>query len=65
MEARVADDPGLSDRVCLAARGHGVLTRVLVGGGLQVSPALVIDTSALAELVDGLRAALDDGLASV
>jgi putrescine---pyruvate transaminase len=58
------DEPGLSDRVCLAARGHGVLTRVLVGGGLQISPALVIDAAGLAELVDGLRAALDDGAAA-
>jgi putrescine---pyruvate transaminase len=57
----LAEEPGLSDRVCLAARGHGVLTRVLVGGGLQISPALVIDQVELAELVDGLRAALDDG----
>jgi adenosylmethionine-8-amino-7-oxononanoate aminotransferase len=56
----IAEDPGLPDRACGAAREHGVLTRVLVGGGLQVSPALVIDQPALAELVDGLRAALDD-----
>ena len=61
----LAEDPGLSDRVCLAARGHVVLTRVLVRGGLQVSPALVIDASGLAELVDGLRAALDDCAPSV
>jgi adenosylmethionine-8-amino-7-oxononanoate aminotransferase len=59
----LAEEPGLSDRVCLAARGHGVLTRVLVGGGLQISPALVIDDEALAELVAGLDAALDDGAA--
>ena len=38
----LADDPGLSDRICLAAREHGVLSRVLVGGGLQISPPLVI-----------------------
>ena len=38
----LADDPTLSDRICLAAREHGVLTRVLVGGGLQISPPLVI-----------------------
>jgi putrescine---pyruvate transaminase len=56
----IADDPSLPDRAALAARGHGVLTRVLVGGGLQVSPALVVDSDDLAELTDGLRAALDD-----
>jgi putrescine aminotransferase len=55
----LAEDPGLSDRVCLDARAYGVLTRVLVGGGLQVSPALVIDEAGLAELVDGIRTALD------
>ena len=60
----LADEPALSDRVCLAARRHGVLTRVLVGGGLQISPALVIDEAGLAELVEGLRAALDDGAAA-
>jgi adenosylmethionine-8-amino-7-oxononanoate aminotransferase len=56
----IAEEPGLPDRACGLAREHGILTRVLVGGGLQVSPALVIDDAALTELVDGLRAALDD-----
>jgi putrescine---pyruvate transaminase len=56
----IADDASLPDRTALAARERGVLTRVLIGGGLQVSPALVIDDAALAELVDGLAAALDD-----
>jgi putrescine aminotransferase len=56
----IAGDLSLPDRAALAAREHGVLTRVLVGGGLQISPALVIDDAGLAELVVGLRAALDD-----
>jgi putrescine---pyruvate transaminase len=56
----LADDPALADRAVLAARQHGVLTRGLVGGGLQISPALVIDAGSLAELTAGLRAALDD-----
>jgi putrescine aminotransferase len=56
----IAEDPSLPDRAALAARRHGVLTRVLVGGGLQISPALVFDRDDLAELVGGLRAALDD-----
>ena len=56
----LADDPGLADRTTFAARGHGVLTRVLLGGGLQVSPALVMDGLGLAELRDGLRSALDE-----
>ena len=56
----LADDATLTDRAVSAARRRGVLTRALVGGGLQVSPALVIDEAGLAELVDGLRGALDD-----
>jgi putrescine aminotransferase len=56
----LADEPRLADRATLAARDRGVLTRVLVGGGLQVSPALVLDDAGLAELHDGLRDALDD-----
>jgi adenosylmethionine-8-amino-7-oxononanoate aminotransferase len=57
--ALLADDPGLSDRVCRAARDHGVLSRVLVGGGLQISPPLVITRAELDELSGGIRAALD------
>jgi putrescine aminotransferase len=56
----LAADATLTDRAVLAAREHGILTRGLVGGGLQVSPALVIDASGLAELAAGLAAALDD-----
>ncbi len=56
----LANEPSLSDRVCLAAREHGVLSRVLVGGGLQISPPLVITRAELGELADGFRAALDD-----
>ena len=59
-ESALADDPGLTDRVTLVARDHGVLTRTLVGGGLQVSPPLVIDRSGVDEIASGLRAALDD-----
>ncbi len=55
----IADDPGLPDRAGLAAREHGVLTRVLVGGGLQISPPLVITRDEVGELAAGFRAALD------
>ncbi len=58
--ALLADDPGLSDRVTLAARRHGVLTRTLTGGGLQISPPLVIRREQLGELAGGLRGALDE-----
>jgi adenosylmethionine-8-amino-7-oxononanoate aminotransferase len=56
----LAEDATLTDRAVAAAREHGVLTRALVGGGLQVSPALIIDEAGLGELVEGIRAALDD-----
>jgi hypothetical protein len=36
-----------------------VITRALAGGGLQISPALVIDEAQLAELAAGYQAALD------
>lgn len=55
----VAADAGLPDRASLAARRHGVLTRVLVGGGLQLSPALVITRAELDEIAAGIRAGLD------
>jgi adenosylmethionine-8-amino-7-oxononanoate aminotransferase len=58
--ALLADDPGLTDRVTLRARDHGVLTRTLVGGGLQISPPLVITREELDEVASGLAGALDD-----
>ena len=58
--AAVAADATLPDRAALAARRHGVLTRVLVGGGLQVSPALVISRAELDAIAAGIGAALDD-----
>jgi adenosylmethionine-8-amino-7-oxononanoate aminotransferase len=58
--ALLADDPGLTDRVTLRSRDHGVLTRTLVGGGLQISPPLVITRAELDEVASGLRGALDD-----
>jgi putrescine aminotransferase len=58
--AAVAADATLPDRAALAARSHGVLTRVLVGGGLQVSPALVIDRPQLDAIAAGIGGALDE-----
>jgi adenosylmethionine-8-amino-7-oxononanoate aminotransferase len=58
--ALLADDPGLTDRVTLRARDHGVLTRTLTGGALQISPPLVITRAQLDEVASGLRGALDD-----
>jgi putrescine---pyruvate transaminase len=56
----LADDPGIVNRVVLAARGNGVLTRVLRGRALHVSPAFVISEDELRFLVDGLGAALSE-----
>ena len=36
-----------------------MLTRTLVGGGLQISPPLVITREELAEVASGLAGALD------
>jgi adenosylmethionine-8-amino-7-oxononanoate aminotransferase len=55
----LADDSTLPARAVRACREAGVMTRALGTGGLQVSPALVIDQSELKELSDGIGAALD------
>jgi adenosylmethionine-8-amino-7-oxononanoate aminotransferase len=55
----VAADPTLPDRLRLAARANGVLTRTLIGGALQVSPALIVTRAQLDEIAAGLAAALD------
>jgi len=55
----VAADPRLPDRVVLAGREAGIMTRLLLGNALQISPALVIEHAELEELAAGLAAALD------
>jgi putrescine---pyruvate transaminase len=56
----LAEDSGLAPRLVAACRRAGIMTRTLAAGALQISPALVIDEAALAELRDGIRTALDD-----
>jgi adenosylmethionine-8-amino-7-oxononanoate aminotransferase len=56
----IAEDATLAPRVVAACRRAGVLTRALATGALQVSPALVVDDSALAEMREGFRSALDE-----
>ena len=53
-------DPGLVERVVGAALGRGVATRVLRGHAIHVSPAFIITESEVAQLVEGLRGALND-----
>jgi len=62
---RLAADPGIPARVVGAALRHGVVTRVVRGHALQVSPALVITWGEIDTLVDGLGAALEDVAAAV
>ncbi|HXX59872.1 MAG TPA: aminotransferase class III-fold pyridoxal phosphate-dependent enzyme [Candidatus Sulfotelmatobacter sp.] len=56
----LAATPTAADAVAKAARAHGILTRSLTGGAIQVSPAFVITESELEQLADGIRAAIRD-----
>jgi putrescine aminotransferase len=56
----LADEPALAPRLVAACREAGVLTRALATGALQVSPPLVIDDQAMAEIRDGIASALDE-----
>jgi adenosylmethionine-8-amino-7-oxononanoate aminotransferase len=58
--ARLGADPSLLARLVPACRRHGIMTRVLATGALQISPPLVLIDAELQELAEGLRAALDD-----
>ena len=55
----LASDPGTPARLVAACREHGVLTRALGVGALQISPALVMDRAELGELVEGISGALN------
>jgi putrescine---pyruvate transaminase len=59
MAAVQLTDPALAERASLLSREHGVITRVLLGGALQVSPPLVITRQELEEMTAGFAAALD------
>src|SRR3984957_2377236 len=52
-------DAGLGARIVTAARERGVITRLLRGVALQVSPPFVITTAELQQLAEVLTAALD------
>ena len=57
-DAALAGGPAVVEAVVTAARHHGVLTRVLRGRALQVSPAFVITEPEITTLADGFEAAL-------
>ncbi len=54
-----AADPQLPDRTVAALRAQGVLTRVLFGNAIQVSPPFVMSEEQVADLADRVEAALD------
>jgi putrescine---pyruvate transaminase len=60
MAAVQLTDAAVAERASMLAREHGVITRVLLGGALQVSPSLIVTRAELDELASGLAAALDD-----
>jgi adenosylmethionine-8-amino-7-oxononanoate aminotransferase len=59
MAAVQLTDPAVAEKASLLSREHGVITRVLAGGALQVSPPLVITREELDEMAAGFGAALD------
>ena len=55
----VDEDPGLPNMVIAALREHAILTRILFGNAIQVSPPLTLDDAGVTELAAGIRDALD------
>lgn len=56
---RLAADPTLPARACGAIRDNGLISRVIAGDSLQISPPLVITESELDQLASLMRAGLD------
>jgi adenosylmethionine-8-amino-7-oxononanoate aminotransferase len=57
---RLGADRTLAGSLVPACRERGIMGRMLATGALQISPPLVLTDTEVEELVDGLRAALDD-----
>ncbi len=55
----VAADTNLTARVIAGCRQAGIMTRMLLGDAVHVSPPLTLDSDGLAELRDGIREGLD------
>jgi len=55
----LASDPTTPAKLVVACRQHGILTRALGIGALQVSPPLVMNEAELGELVEGISGALN------
>jgi putrescine aminotransferase len=58
--AALEADPGLVGRAVPALREHGIMTRMLASGAIQVSPPLVLSEDEVDELAAGIDAAIDD-----
>ena len=56
----LASDPTLPDQAVVGLRRHGVLTRALAGGALQISPALTVETEQLVELVEAVNLVIEE-----
>jgi adenosylmethionine-8-amino-7-oxononanoate aminotransferase len=55
----VGEDETLPYRAAAACREAGVLTRAVGGGGLQVSPPLVMTRDQVGEMADLFRSGLE------
>ena len=58
-ETARAADPGLGQRLVAAIRERGVITRLLRGVALQVSPPFVITEAEIGQIAEVFTAALD------
>jgi adenosylmethionine-8-amino-7-oxononanoate aminotransferase len=58
-EAALQRNPDLASDVARSCRAEGLITRVIGGGGLQVSPPLTISKDQLAELADCMRRGIE------
>ncbi len=57
-EARAAD-PGIGPRLVAAIRDRGVITRLLRGVALQISPPFVITEDEIGQIADVFASAFD------
>jgi putrescine---pyruvate transaminase len=58
IQLEVGDDETLPMRAAMACRGAGVLTRAVGGGGLQVSPPLILTSEQVGEMASLFEAGL-------
>ena len=61
----LAAHPAAGPAAVIAARRHGVISRLLRGFALQISPPLVVTEDELARIVDGIGAAVSATFSSL